>query len=736
MNTTIHKPKLVSRTYLTTTLFLCQLMFIGSSQAINFTLDNSASNSNVDLVLNQDTSYAIGTNKTLTVMTDEPFLCLGPTTPAPEIRLRNHSDDLFRVLGMVGITGASYNFSSAPVLNFSTNSTSQCVTKGYYQEVISPDIIFDNGFESPLNKEQNKASDVLKLTLFDYPTTLIDDHTFSYKYKLTNLSTNSLTVDLGEYFLHSNSTTTPHFSLNAADFSVVCQSATCSSSDPDNKLHITGITLAALSSETITVTRKAVVPVDTATKIDLLATALVTSELDKDLLNNSDTVEFAVSTNSAPTFTTTFADVTILEDHATNVINFTIDDLETNNAALTVSASAASAALPLSYSFGGSGSNRTLTITPNANSNTPTSPYTITVEINDGTSTTSQSFDLTITPVNDAPSFSVQTIADHVAQSAGNRLISNFFTVLSYGASDESTQTISTVNISIDSDPSGILSTVSGDLQLDASGTLLYRLTGVGGTATLNVTLQDDGGTANSGVDTSSVVQFTITVLNTLPTVVLDNASNSAISINEDTSSTAIALTLADAETALDCSDLSASSSDSAIIASAGVVFGGTGTACTATITPVTNQNTVDSGDVTVSIVVNDGSDDSLPLDIVVTIDPINDAPNFTLMPNISWPAATSGLKLQTGYAFNLIMGPTNDESSQAPKLPEGFLLVTSGDAIFSSAPTIDNSGSLAYVLNGTSGTASIQITLQDDGGTANGGVDTSAAQTFTIAIQ
>src|SRR5207253_9728324 len=58
------------------------------------------------------------------------------------------------------------------------------------------------------------------------------------------------------------------------------------------------------------------------------------------------------------------------------------------------------------FAFGGSDSNRTVTITPGTNL---VGTATITISVSDGLSTLGQSFQLTVTPVNDAPVLPVQT---------------------------------------------------------------------------------------------------------------------------------------------------------------------------------------------------------------------------------------------------------------------------------------------------------------------------------------
>ena len=63
------------------------------------------------------------------------------------------------------------------------------------------------------------------------------------------------------------------------------------------------------------------------------------------------------------------------------------------------------------------------------------------------------------------------------------------------------------------------------------------------------------------------------------------------------------------------------------------------------------------------------------------------------------------------------------------------LVTVTDGAEFFSVAPAISPSGTLTYTPAGTEGTAQVSVQLKDDGGTANGGSDTSPAQTFSITM-
>ena len=64
------------------------------------------------------------------------------------------------------------------------------------------------------------------------------------------------------------------------------------------------------------------------------------------------------------------------------------------------------------------------------------------------------------------------------------------------------------------------------------------------------------------------------------------------------------------------------------------------------------------------------------------------------------------------------------------------FDVQNDNNGLFSAQPAIDANGNLTFTP-GTDivGTANVTVTLHDNGGTANGGVDTSAAQMFTISV-
>jgi hypothetical protein len=115
------------------------------------------------------------------------------------------------------------------------------------------------------------------------------------------------------------------------------------------------------------------------------------------------------SVNDVPTISD-ITNRTISEDGNTGAIAFTIGDVETAAASLTVTRSSSNTTLvpTANIVLGGSGANRTVTVTPAANQ---FGTSTITLTVSDGSASANDTFLLTISAVNDAP-----TITDIVDQ--------------------------------------------------------------------------------------------------------------------------------------------------------------------------------------------------------------------------------------------------------------------------------------------------------------------------------
>lgn len=129
----------------------------------------------------------------------------------------------------------------------------------------------------------------------------------------------------------------------------------------------------------------------------------------------------------------------------------------------------------------------------------------ITYTASDGTLTATSTLNLTITPVNDAPSF-VKGASQSIQTTSGAQSVSGWATTLSTGPADEAAQILA---FTVTNDNNALFTTQPS---ISATGVLSYTPAGTAGTATVTVILKDNGGVANGGVDTFTTQIFTITV--------------------------------------------------------------------------------------------------------------------------------------------------------------------------------------------------------------------------------
>ena len=138
------------------------------------------------------------------------------------------------------------------------------------------------------------------------------------------------------------------------------------------------------------------------------------------------------------------------------------------------------------------------------------------------------------------------------------------------------------------------------------------------------------------------------------------------------------------------------------------------------------------SGTASLTYAISDGTATATAtLEIVVA--PVNDPPHFALAAVPGWPPAASGPKTQPVFAEVTDFGAP-DESGQHVR---AWLVRTIDDAhgVIVGNASISLDGTLGYTLSGHGGSALVGVRVQDDGGDANGGDDTSVEQTFTISV-
>src|SRR3990172_1084400 len=115
---------------------------------------------------------------------------------------------------------------------------------------------------------------------------------------------------------------------------------------------------------------------------------------------------------------------------------------------------------------------------------------------------------------------------------------------------------------------------------------------------------------------------------------------------------------------------------------------------------------------------------------VTITVTPVNDAPSFTKGADQT-ALEDSGVQTVAAWATALSAGPS-DESGQALD----FIVSNDNNALFSAQPVVAANGTLTYTpAANANGSATATVQIHDNGGTANGGVDTSLAQTFDMTV-
>lgn len=438
------------------------------------------------------------------------------------------------------------------------------------------------------------------------------------------------------------------------------------------------------------------------------------------------------SVNDAPTFTKG-ADPTVNEDSgarsipgwATNISPGATNEssqsvtfsLSNNNSALfltqpTVSTSGALTFTPATNAFGSA----TVTIYAIDNGGTA----------NGGINqSAAQTFTINVNSVNDAPSFSAGPNLSNGVDT-GPQTLANWATAISKGPTNESSQTLA-FDVT-NNNPS----LFSAQPAIAANGTLTYTTApGQSGLATVSVTLRDNGGTANGGVDASSTRTFTIDIAgrNTPPTFILGVPPTAL----EDSGATSLGnwvTNISPGTGSLDAGQtvtfLVTAANPAFFLAQPAIASDGT-----LTFTPAANA----FGTTTITVVARDnggtangGVDTSVSQAFALTITGINDAPSFTITNNVT-ALEDAGSVSRPNHATAISAGPGESQTLT-------FTLTNDNPTLFSSQPTILSSGELRFQpATNMHGSATVTVRLSDNGGVTNGGIDTSATTTFTITV-
>lgn len=430
--------------------------------------------------------------------------------------------------------------------------------------------------------------------------------------------------------------------------------------------------------------------------------------------------------NTAPTLSN-IGDQILNEDGSTGTLNFTVNDAETPASSLNVTATSTNLTLVPSSNLvlGGSGTSRTLVVTPAANQS---GTLLLTVEVSDGSVTTTQTFLLTVNPVADTPSVTNATTNEDNQTTSG--------LVISRNAVDGAEVT----HFKITNLTNGTLFLNDGVTPVANNSFLTFAQANAGlkftptpnffGTGSFDVQASINNTDAGLG---GSVVTANITVnaVNDPPSFVVGTNPNvnedaGAQTVNSFLTSIApgpnetgqtVAFNVTNNNNALFSIQPSINAAGALTYTPAPNAFG----SATVTITAQDNGSTA-----------NGGIDTSAPQTFLLTVNPVNDAPSFAFPLTTIESREDAGLQTFAAFATGIVAGPDN-ESSQTLTFN---LTANTNPGLFSAPPAIGAGGTLTDTsAPDASGMATVTFVLQDNGGTANGGVDTSASQTVTITV-
>jgi hypothetical protein len=240
-------------------------------------------------------------------------------------------------------------------------------------------------------------------------------------------------------------------------------------------------------------------------------------------------------------------------------------------------------------------------------------------------------------------------------------------------------------------------------------------------------TVSDDG-TSNTGHTDQGTVSVTVTCINDAPSL----TSGGDVTVAEDSGaySAAWATAISDNDPeAVQAIDFIVNNNNNALfVTQPALAPNGT-----LTFTPASNA----AGTATVTVQIHDnggtangGVDTSAAQTFTITVTGVNDAPSFTKGADPVTVAEDSGAYSQA-WATDISAGPA-DEAGQALD----FIVSNDSPSLFSAQPAVAPNGTLNFTpAPDANGVATVTVKIHDNGGIANGGVDTSAAQTFTIDV-
>ena len=347
---------------------------------------------------------------------------------------------------------------------------------------------------------------------------------------------------------------------------------------------------------------------------------------------------------------------------------------------------------------------------------------TITLTVTDsgtGLNSTVYTFDIVVNPVNDAPTLAAFGTAAYTIDEDAAATVVNL-SGIGVGPANESSQNIVSVVATSNNQTlfpnAGLLVNYTPN---NSTGTLTFQpAANIYGSATITVTVTDDGGTANGGVNTFTRT-FTVTVNPINDPPLIDPIANQII--NEDAGLTNLGLTgIAagpfgeSAQTVL----ISAISDNQTLIPNPTITYTAGNTTGTLTYTPVANRSGVAT--ITVTLQDNGGGVNNIWQEVfTITVNALNDAPTLNVIPS---PAPIlEDAALQTINLSGITAGPLETQGLTITATSDVPGLIPNPTVNYTSP---NGTGTLTYTpVANQSGTATITVRVTDSGthdGTTN----------------
>ena len=381
-------------------------------------------------------------------------------------------------------------------------------------------------------------------------------------------------------------------------------------------------------------------------------TTLTITLSDNDLTSTAQVVVDVIAVNDPPVLTVSTNALTLNEDFGSVMIATTRSDVEGDTLTLTVAESTTGVVTVQTTSSG-------VSVSSIAHKNGRT---TLTITLSDSQLSSTAQVVVDVTPINDAPTFSIPSATLTVEEDFASTL-----TIATANDVDGDTLTITVVESS-----TGIVSVTTS-----ASIVQIVSLRDVNGQTTLTLTVSD------SSLSLTTQVVVTVTAVNDPPVL---SVTTPVFLINEDFSTFTILVNRSD----VDSNTLTLTVAESAT----GVV----------TVTPTTLGFEVSSisganGRTTLTITLSDG-DQSTTTQVVVDVGPVNDPPVLTV--------STTALTLAEDFATVLIATTRTDIDSTT------LTLTVAESTTGVVTATVTDTGVQVVNIPNANGQTTLTITLSD----------------------